>query len=257
MPRIHRNFSRSKTYHIVIKGLDDTDFFYDNEDRVVFLEKIQYSKHKFKYEVYAYCLMTNHVHMVIKVDNDNLSKAMQSLIIRYSRYFNKKYDRKGNFIQNRFFSKNIENQKYFLDVCRYVHRNPEKAGIGKTCNYKWSSYHEYLGKEDIINKKVLMHYLDNSIENFIHYTNKEEDINEIMNLADFEMTTSLSDDELIEIIKKIFNLKTTNAIIKYFKNTQNRIKLKELKDIRGISQRQISRITMVNRELIRRIFRKK
>ena len=257
MPRIHRCFSRSKTYHIVIKGLDDADFFYDNEDRIIFLEKIKHSKYKFKYEVYAYCLMTNHVHMVIKVDNENLSKAMQSLIIRYSRYFNRKYDRKGNFIQNRFFSKNIENQKYFLDVCRYIHRNPEKAGIGKTCNYKWSSYHEYLGKEDIINKKILMHYLDNNINNFISYTNKEENIDELMNSADFEMTTSLNDDELIEIIKRKFNLKTTNAIIKHFKNKENRVKLKELKDIRGISQRQISKVTMVNREIIRRVFIKK
>ena len=257
MPRIHRSFSNSKVYHIIIKGLDDSDFFFDNEDRIIFLKKIKYSKHKFKYQVYAYCLMTNHVHLVIKVDNDNLSKAMQSLIIRYSRYFNKKYDRKGNFIQNRFFSKNIENQKYFLDVCRYIHRNPEKAGIDKTYNYKWSSYHEYIEKEDIINKKALLYYLDNNINSFICYTNKEENIDEMMNLSDFEMATSLNDDELIEIIKRKFNLKTTNGIIKHFKNKENRVKLKELKEIRGISQRQISRVTMVNREIIRRIFIKK
>ena len=254
MPRVHRSFSNSNVYHIIIKGLDDSDFFFDNEDRIIFLEKIKYSKLKFKYQVYAYCLMTNHVHLVIKVDNDNLSKAMQSLIIRYSRYFNRKYDRKGNFIQNRFFSKNIENQKYFLDVCRYVHRNPEKAGIDKTYNYRWSSYHEYLEKEKIINKKVLLYYLDNNINNFICYTNKEENINEIMKLSDFEMITSINDDELIEIIKRKFNLKTTKAIIKHFKNKKNRVKLKELKDINGISQRQISRVTMVNREIIRRIF---
>ena len=79
----------------------------------------------------------------------------------------------------------------------------------------------------------------------------------MMNLSDFEMATYLNDDELIEIIKRKFNLKTTNAIIKHFKNKENRVKLKELKEIRGISQRQISRVTMVNREIIRRIFIKK
>ena len=257
MPRNHRSFSRSKVYHIIIKGLDDADIFYDNEDRVIFLEKIKYSKYKFKYQVYAYCLMTNHVHMVIKVDNDNLSKAIQSLNIRYSRYFNKKYDRKGNFIQNRFFSKNIENQKYFLDVCRYIHRNPEKAGIEKAYNYRWSSYHEYLEKEDIINKKILMYYLENNIENNIKYTNEDEKIAEKKNLADFEMITSIKDDELIDIIKKEFKLNSPDEIVKYFKNKDNQINLRELKDIGGISQRQISRVTRVNREVIRRVLRKK
>ena len=78
--------------------------------------------------------MSNHVHMVIEVPNENLSKAIQSLTIRYVSYFNKKYDRKGPFVQNRFKSKNIENQRYFLEVCRYVHRNPEKQELKKQAN---------------------------------------------------------------------------------------------------------------------------
>lgn len=253
MPREHRTFSHSNIYHIVIKGLDDTDIFYDNEDRQIFLEKIKDSKNKFKYQVYAYCLMSNHVHLVIRVDNNNLSKAMQSLNIRYSKYFNRKYDRKGNFVQNRFFSKNIENQNYFLEVCRYIHRNPEKAGISKTDNYKWSSYKEYINKEKIINKKILMHYLGNNISRFIEYTNKKENINELINITEFEMTSQITDNELIEIILTKFNLYEENQIMKYFKDKNNKTKIKEIAQIKGTSLRQIARVIRVNRETVRKI----
>ena len=75
--------------------------------------------------------MDNHIHMVIRIEKEFLSKAMQTLMIRYVHYFNKKYKRTGTLLQNRFKSKNVENQRYFLEVCKYVHRNPENAGITK------------------------------------------------------------------------------------------------------------------------------
>ena len=132
MPRLPREYSYSKVYHIIIKGIDDGDIFYDNEDKQVFKEKMKLTKDKFKYKIYAYCLMNNHVHLVIDVANDVLSKAMQGLSVRYVHYFNRKYNRKGPLIQERFKSKKVEDQRYFLEVCRYVHRNPEKAKIAKT-----------------------------------------------------------------------------------------------------------------------------
>ena len=89
--------------------------------------------------------MDNHIHLVIRIEDEFLSKAMQSLSIRYSQYFNYKYERTGPFFQNRFKSKNVENLKYFLEVCRYIHRNPEKAKMSKTEDYDWSSYKEYIG----------------------------------------------------------------------------------------------------------------
>ena len=174
MSKYIREFSNSKIYHIIIKGIDESTIFYDDEDRNVFLNKLKVTKKKFKYKILAYCLMNNHVHLVISIENENLSKGIQSLIIRYASYFNRKYDRKGPFVQNRFNSKKVESQRYFLEVCRYVHRTPEKAGIEKTDKYRWSSYHEYIGKEKIIDKRFLMHYLGNDINNFTEYTTKKE-----------------------------------------------------------------------------------
>ena len=245
-----RTISKTNIYHIIIKGNNDEVIFYDDMDRNVFLERIKITKEEFNYKVYAYCLMSNHVHLVIDVPQEKFSKSIQSLTIRYASYFNKKYDRKGPFVQNRFKSKNIEDQRYFLEVCRYVHRNPEKAGIEKTNNYKWSSYNEYISNERIIDKKVLMYYLNNSIENFIKYTNKVEDIQEIMNYADFELNNRLNDEELMEIILRRLNFDNIEELINFFKNKENINNVEKLKDIKGINKSQLSRIIRIDRKNI-------
>ena len=248
-----RKYSNSQIYHIILKGIDDENIFYDNIDRNVFLERIQLTKKLFEYEVYAYCLMSNHVHMVIKIKDEFLSKAMQNLIIRYVSYFNKKYNRKGPFVQSRFKSKNIEDSRYFIDVCRYIHRNPEKAKIENTAKYKWSSFHEYIGKEKIITKKFLMHYFNNDIEEFIKFTTKKETLYEAINLADFELNNKLSDEELIYIIEKKYNLNSIQEIIGYFKNKENQVKIKELKKIKGTNKNQLSRIIRINKRTLDKI----
>ena len=250
-----REFSNSKVYHIIIKGIDDGTIFYDDEDRNVFLNKLKITKKKFKYKILAYCLMSNHVHLVILIENENLSKGIQSLIIRYASYFNRKYDRKGPFVQNRFNSKKVESQRYFLEVCRYVHRNPEKAGIEKTEKYRWSSYHEYIGKEKIIDRRFLMHYLGNDINIFIEYTTKKESKQEVDRLADFEMIRKLSDDIVIKIILEKFKFNSVDEIINYFKNEKNYEKIKTLKEIQGTNPTQIRRIIRVSRRLIEKHWR--
>ena len=257
MSKIKRKYSNSKIYHIILKGIDDNNIFYDNQDRKIFLDRLKITKKEYNYKLYAYCLMGNHVHMVIRIEDEFLSKAMQSLTIRYASYFNKKYDRKGPFVQNRFKSKNIENQRYFLEVCRYVHRNPEKAGIEKTNTYKWSSYQEYVGREILIDKKILLHYFNNEVESFVKYTNKIDSIEEIMNFADFELSNNLKDEEVIDIIMKRFKIESVKKIGKFFKENGNIEKIKELKKIQGISQRQIARITTIGRKKINEIWNQK
>ena len=255
MSKYLREFSNSKIYHIIIKGIDESTIFYDDEDRNVFLNKLKVTKKKFKYKILAYCLMNNHVHLVISIENENLSKGIQSLIIRYASYFNRKYDRKGPFVQNRFNSKKVESQRYFLEVCRYVHRNPEKAGIEKTDKYKWSSYHEYIGKEKIIDRRFLMHYLGNEINNFTEYTTKKESKQEVNRLAEFEMIRKLSDDIVIKIILEKFKFNSVDEIINYFKNEKNYEKIKVLKEIQGTNPTQIRRIIRVSRRLIEKHWR--
>ena len=74
MPRPIRRYSNSNIYHIILKGLDNQNIFYDNQDRKFFLEQVSITQKEYDYQVYAYCLMDNHIHMVIRIHSDFLSK---------------------------------------------------------------------------------------------------------------------------------------------------------------------------------------
>mgnify|MGYP004515559653 FL=1 len=255
MTRQRRKISNSKVYHVIVKGIDDQDIFYDNQDRRYFLKQILNLKKEINYDVYSYCLMTNHIHMVIKSEAKVLSKIMQSLMIRYVYYFNSRYERSGTLVQNRFKSKCVENQKYFLEVCRYIHRNPEKAGMAKTQNYKWSSYQEYLGEEKIINKKVLLHYFNNDISEFVKYTTNltVEDIENLYDYAEYEIRNRLLDEEVIQIIMKKFEIFDVKDVVIFFKN-KNRKELEKalqvIKNIKGTNKSQVARILRINRKFV-------
>ncbi len=255
MTRQRRKISNSKVYHVIVKGIDDQDIFYDDQDRRYFLKQILNLKKEINYDVYSYCLMTNHIHMVIKSEAKVLSKIMQSLMIRYVYYFNSRYERSGTLVQNRFKSKCVENQKYFLEVCRYIHRNPEKAGMAKTQNYKWSSYQEYLGEEKIINKKVLLHYFNNDISEFVKYTTNltVEDIENLYDYAEYEIRNRLLDEEVIQIIMKKFEIFDVKDVVIFFKN-KNRKELEKalqvIKNIKGTNKSQVARILRINRKFV-------
>ena len=144
MPRMARKVSKTKVYHVILRGNDKQDIFLDNQDYKKFLKEVKNTKEKYGYELYAYCLMTNHAHLVIYDKNDKLSKVIQSLDVSYSGFFSKKYEKVGHLFQNRFLSKEVETKEYLMQVCRYVHQNPEKAKISKIDRYQWSSFREYI-----------------------------------------------------------------------------------------------------------------
>ena len=111
MPRMPRKVSCTKVYHVILRGNDKQDIFLDEQDYKKFIKEILNTKEKYEYELYAYCLMTNHVHLIIYDKNDKLSKIIQSLAITYSPYFSKKYEKTGHLFQNRFLSKEVETRE--------------------------------------------------------------------------------------------------------------------------------------------------
>ena len=256
MSRQLRKFAYSQVYHIILKGIDGHDIFYDNQDKDFFLKQIITTKQIFNYIVYSYCLMSNHVHVVIKCQDELLSKAIQSLAIRYVSYFNRKYERSGHLFQGRFKSKAVENQKYFLELCRYIHRNPEKAGICLTQNYQWSSYREYIGDAKIVDKHVLLHYFNNNLNDFVYYTTKTIDINDVEDFVEYEIINKLTDVQLSSIIMKKFNLANVGQINLFFKTRDKTLlkeDLKEISSINGTNISQIARVIRINRNIIQKL----
>jgi REP element-mobilizing transposase RayT len=259
LPRPPRLYGNSKIYHIILKGIDDQDIFYDDRDREFFLKQISITKTEFNYMLYSYCLMSNHVHMVIRCQDIFLSKCIQSLLIRYVHYFNKKYKRKGPLVQNRFQSKHVENLKYFIDVCRYVHRNPENAGIELTQNYQWSSYKEYIGRKKIVDKNVLLHYYNDDINNFVEDTIKTINENNIEDYIEYEIIGKMTDEQLTEVIMNRFKINDISELPRFFKyKDEDELKqcMQEIKKIQGINKNQVARVTRLGRSKVEKIWNK-
>lgn len=256
MPRTSRQKSATKVYHVILRGNAKQDIFLDNQDFSKFIKEICNTKEKYQYELYVYCLMTNHVHLILYDKNDNLSKALQSLTVSYSSYWNKKYERVGHLFQNRFLSKNVETAEYLKNVCRYIHQNPEKAGITKMENYHWSSYQEYINEAKIIDKKQILLLFQNdeteAIKDFknFHLANIEKE--DMQDFMEYEMTPKLNDEQATLYIKKILGIENLQEIANYDRIKRNNL-LKKLKDVPGISKVQIGRLTGLSAKIVQRI----
>ena len=262
MPRKARNYSEMKVYHIIIRGVDKQNIFYEDRDKYSFLKIMKNTKEKYEYEIYAYCLMDNHVHLVIYDKENQLSKIMQCIEISYVIYFNYKYERVGHLFQNRFLSKKIENQNYLMQVCRYIHQNPLKAGICKTEEYKWSSYDEYVKKDKIINSQMIFQLFSENYEEakkmFIKFHNLNSNLDkktEFKNMLDYEIYDSLNDSEARKYICDFWNINDVREVLDYNKEIRDKF-LSDLGEIKLISIRQMSRILGINRKIIERAIKK-
>ena len=260
MPRKARKISNTKVYHVILRGNDKQDIFFEDQDYKKFIKEIINTKERYKYKLFAYCLMTNHVHLVLFDKNDNLSKIIQSLAVSYSSYFSKKYDKVGHLFQNRFFSKCVESREYLIQLCRYIHQNPVKAGIAEIEKYRWSSYQEYIKCEKIVETKTIMSIFGNTkieaIRNFVEFQKRNEEDIFGNDYVEYEIIKRLTDDQLKVIIENL--LKIDNVFeIKRFNSIERDEKLRKLKGIKGASKSQISRVTGINRKIIERALNKK
>jgi len=255
LPRQARIMSESGMYHIILRGINKQDIFFDNQDRYKFMNELIETKEKYDYELITYCLMPNHVHFEIVDKNNELSKIMQSLMVSYSSYFNKKYDRVGHLFQNRYFSKPIETDKYLLKLHRYIHQNPVKTGMSNLNNYRWSSYKSYIDGEDdkVTDTKLIKTYFD-TIKELKDFNNENINYN-YDDMLEFEIKKKFTDDEVINILKKELIIDNIQDIQKYNKVHREEI-LKNLKNINGISCAQISRILGINKKIIERTLKK-
>lgn len=168
MPRVARMKCDNSIYHICARGNNKQDIFLDQQDREEYLKRLRRYKERYKVKIHAYCLMTNHVHLLIYDNNQDISKFMQGLSLSYVIYFNHKYGRSGHLFQDRFTSTMIKNDAYFLYVSKYIHLNPVKAHlVERPKDYQWSSYRSYLlGKDEckIVDCNFLLRYFKNDLE---------------------------------------------------------------------------------------------
>ncbi len=149
MPRPHRNWIPSGVYHVTLRGNNRQAIFLEDADYQQYLITLRECQQTLPYRLHAFVLMPNHVHLVMEnAAGASLSAVMHQVSTCYTRYFNAKRGRVGHLYQGRFYSNVVTQDSYLLEVTRYVHLNPWRAGLVQhPRGYLWSSYKMYLGLE--------------------------------------------------------------------------------------------------------------
>ncbi|MDF2548759.1 MAG: transposase IS200-family protein [Anaerosolibacter sp.] len=251
MPRQAREKSSSKIYHLMLRGINRQNIFEDDEDRLRFIERIAYYKTISNYELYGYCLMDNHIHLLVREIDESISKAVKRISSSYVYWYNQKYDRLGHLFQERFKSEAVETDEHFLMVLRYIHQNPVKAGITKDMGkYLWSSYREYV--EMPIHTDInfaLDIFSEDRIKGiqlfqaFMSEKNNDQ-------CLEYKERIKISDKEIIDYFEQL-GVANISELQKLEKERRNEI-IREIKKVEGVTIRQISRVTGIPKSIVDR-----
>lgn len=249
MPRQARAKSSTGIYHCILRGVDKRDIFLDDQDRYKFLKEIKNAKEKYDFALYAYCLMNNHVHLLIKENQTNLGMIMHYIGFKYSMYFNLKYQRVGHLFQNRYISKPVETEAYLLTVQKYIHQNPPYMQT-----YKWSSYGEYVCDErKITDTKFILGMFaqetKKAINEFRQFTCRKSNKISIEEYKDCELVKNVPDEKVIKVISNMLNIDNILEIKKYNTVIRNKY-IKDILQIDGITIGQISRIMEIDKKTL-------
>lgn len=252
MARERRRKSTSGIYHVMLRGINKQTIFEDEVDRLRFLETIRTVKEKSNLLLYGYCLMDNHVHLLLEEQEESISKAIQRLSASYVHWYNLKYERTGHLFHGRFRSEPIETIYSFLYVLRYIHQNPVKAGVASdalACD--WTSMREYTEKNSLVHTDVALSLFSTDREEALHFFTEFmliEQEDEYTNRMERNMW---SDTDIIKFLTKQ-GVTNISALQQMEKDKRDAI-IREVKLIKGVSIRQISRVTGISKSVIARV----
>jgi REP element-mobilizing transposase RayT len=249
MPRQAREKDKFCIYHVIQRGNNKGEIFIADRDRGKFIEILARMKSKYNFLVYAYCLMSNHIHLVIDDNGNDISRLIKSVNVSYALYFNKKYKRVGHLFQDRFKSEIITNDRYLLQVSKYIHNNPVKANmVIAPEEYYWSSYNIYLGRMEnkyylVDTTKILGLISDNTgraAKQYALYVNqKEAKAPQVMDVEDNYTAVDKQDSGIIITVKeakeKIEEIASKNRLTYEQLLRNKRLRNETIKEIREVS----------------------
>ena len=256
MPRHARRKSSSGIYHVILRGANRKEIFHKEEDRIRFLHTLNRYRIETGIRVLAWCLMDNHVHLLLKENDHNLSDLMKRLGISYATYYNWTYGTNGHLFQDRFKSEVVETYGYLGRVVRYIHMNPVKAGLSrKPEKYWWSSCANYYGlsgsSPDLLDQSLVLGYFPPEKESA---QTKLKQFHELQ--SDDECLRAwggrrLTDEQArVEIIEVLDGVHIPQ--VKALERKERDPKIRRIKEIEGLSLRQIARILGVSVYMVSR-----
>ena len=242
MPRHARKQSATGIYHVMARGNNRDIIFHDAEDFDYFIktlklccninEKNPTSDHT---QIYAFCVLNNHFHLLIKEDKNGISYFMKRLMIRYAQYYKEKYEHTGHLFQDRFKSIPVEDEEYLLSAYRYIARNPVEAMI---CNqpedYEWSSF----SPSRQWTASLPTSYTKEQIIEFVHSSQPETN----------PFREQISEKEAVRLLVRVAGISDPGDFSSLEKEKQ--ISICRYLRYYGLSIRQISRITRIRRDNI-------
>ena len=245
MPRKARQKSESGIYHVMLRGIDRQLIFEDSEDYFRFLDIIQECRKLCNFKLFAYCLMGNHVHLLLKVQDDNLETIFKRIGGRYVYYYNVKYQRIGHLFQDRFKSEPVDDDGYFLTVLRYIHQNPVKAKLcSKVEDYPFSSFTEYLHESTLVDTAFALGMIERGEFTRFNNTPNSDSCLELV----VSSRRAVTDAQAQGIIEKISHCKTITEFQSLEENKKERY-IKKIYD-KGVSVRQLSRLTGTSKGMV-------
>lgn len=172
MPRVARVKTEDSIYHIMVRSISEIDLFREDSDKGKYFDLIKQYQDRYKFKVYAYCVMKNYGHLIIDCNGGDISRIMHFINFSYAQYYNRKYKRYGHVFYDRFKSRIIKNDEEMVKLSAKVHRIPldlveYESSLDK---YEFSSLREYVYKtndHDILEKNFLENILENNYENHI------------------------------------------------------------------------------------------
>lgn len=258
MARQARSKSTTGIYHVMLRGNERKPVFLDEEDKQKLIDILLQRKEGSASLLYAYCIMDNHVHLVIQEAQQSLDCFMKRVGVSYAAYFNKKYSRVGHVFQDRFRSKPIEDEAYLLSVIRYIHKNPCSPECSTAMDYFWSSYPSYMGYKQSL---PLLPEMEGILGRFAADRKRALQCFYEFHLADEPSTCQFLDmpdeaDENADTVLQGF-LQSRAWSIEDLQKPDNRHMVLELITMLmtrcQISARQIAQLTGINREKVRRM----
>ena len=241
MPRKPRVKSESGIYHVLLRGINREIIFSDEDDRRKFLEVLADLKKTCGFTLFGYCLMSNHIHMLIKEGDEPVSKILKRIGVRFVYWYNMKYDRSGPLFQDRYKSEPVESGRHFLTVLRFIHQNPQKAWVvTKPESYRFSSYAAYInGNNELTDTSLAFQML--KYEDFIQFMGEVND-DKCLECGDFD--ARLNDDDAKDIMRRISGLWNPEQVAALPKKERDKL-LAEFRAA-GMSIRQVCRLTGVS-----------
>jgi len=252
MVRKARKKSRNGIYHIIMRGVNQQTIFEEDNDRQRFLDTLTRYKEISKYKIYSYCLMDNHIHLLWgESEEESVSESMKRICSSYVHWYNAKYERTGHLFQERFKNENVEDKRYFLTVLRYIHQNPVKAKIeSNVFKCKWTSAQEYIFGRDLVDiefgLQLFSSIKEEAIELYINYMQQKN------NDKCLEITTRIkkSDQEIKKYLAKLGFPRA--SLIQQMKKEKRDEILASLRELEGVSIRQLARVTGISKSVIGR-----